>query len=153
MKQLLLFITVALMAISSAGSAAASDAPAASQAGKNVKITLTIAGKMISAVLYDTAPTRDLAAKLPVTVSLNRGPVDYCGGISPVAYNKEDVSSGYHSGDLAYWIPGQDFVIFTKDEDPPSQTPDLVILGQVRADMEKIRALGSTIRVTIALGR
>lgn len=119
----------------------------------STKITLTIGNKIIPAILYSTSPARDLMARLPVTVSLNRGPVDYCGGIEPINYGKDDVQVEYSSGDLAYWIPGQDFVIFTETKKSSSKSPDLVILGQISPDIKKIKDLGSTIKVTIALDR
>ena len=119
----------------------------------SVKITLTIGNKVVPAILHNTTPARDLVAKLPVTVSLNRGPVDYCGGIAPIHYEKNDVQAGYRSGDLAYWIPGQDFVIFTETKEGSSGTPDLVILGHISTDIQAVRDLGSTIEVVIALDR
>lgn len=122
-------------------------------AGDGAPITLTIGDKVIPAILYDTLPARDLMAKLPVTVSLNRGPIDYCGGIDPIDYGKEDVQAGYRNGDLAYWVPGQDFVIFTAKEETSSGVSDLVIIGRVRCDIEEIQGLDSTIEVTIALDR
>jgi len=88
-----------------------------------------------------------------VTVSLNRGPADYCGGIDPLNYGEDDVQTGYRSGDLAYWIPGQDFVIFTETKETSSGVPNLVIIGQISSDIKEIRNLGSTITVTIALDR
>jgi hypothetical protein len=116
-------------------------------------ITLTIENKVFPALLYNTAPAKELMARLPVTVSLNRGPVDYCGGIAPIDYGADDVQTGYRRGDLAYWIPGQDFVIFTENKENASGAPDLVVLGQINADIKGIQGLGSTIEVTIALDR
>jgi hypothetical protein len=90
---------------------------------------------------------------IPVTVFLNRGPIDYCGGIDPLNYGGDDVQTGYHNGDLAYWIPGQDFVIFTEKEETSSKVSDLVIIGQISTDIREVRDLGSTIKVTIAMDR
>ena len=115
------------------------------------KITLTIGDTVIPAVLNDTDPARDLIEKLPVTVSLNRGPVDYCGGIDPIKYEEDDVQEGYRSGDLAYWIPGQDFVIFLETEEASPGTPGLVMLGQISTDIEDVLELDRSIKVTIAL--
>ena len=120
---------------------------------KNVMITLTIGDKQIPAILYDNAPAGDLMAKLPVTVTLNRGPIDYCGGIAPIKYGESDVQSGYHNGELAYWPPGQDFVIFTDKEETSSGVSDLVIIGRITADIKEIRSLGSSITVTISLNK
>lgn len=95
--------------------------------------------------------TRDLMDKLPVTVTLNRGPIDYCGGIAPIRYEDTDVQTGYQTGDLAFCPPGQDFVIFTEKNDTASEVPGLVIIGRIDTDIEAVRNLGSAIRVTIDL--
>lgn len=117
------------------------------------KVTLTVENMVVPAVLYNNTTAKALETRLPVTVSLNRGPVDYCGGIDPLDYGEDDVQMSYRSGDLAYWIPGQDFVIFTEKDDTSSGAPDLVVIGEIRSDIEEIKDLGSTIKVTIALER
>lgn len=147
MKRLMLFTAVALISISFALNCAAQSTE------DTVKIPLTIWEKIVPAILYNTPPAKNLVAKLPMTVSLNRGPVDYCGGNEPIAYAEKDLQAGYHSGDLAYWIPGRDFVIFTENKKDASGSPDLVILGKVGSDIKEIRNLGSTINVTIDLDR
>ena len=155
MKYILLFIAAALMSMSFVINCVAqsSNTQAKHSTGGSVKITLTIGNKVVPAILHNTPPAKDLMAKLPVTVSLNRGPVDYCGGIAPIAYSEDDMQAGYRSGDLAYWIPGQDFVIFTENKKAASGSPDLVILGEISSDIKEIRELGSTINVAIALDR
>lgn len=155
MKYLFSFvvITLILFPFGISRPARASEAASKRSAAESTPIALTIGNKVVPAILYNTAPARDLLARLPVTVSLNRGPVDYCGGIAPIDYGNEDVRAGYRSGDLAYWIPGQDFVIFTETEKASSGAPDLVIIGQIKADITEVRDLGSTIEVTIALDR
>ena len=154
MKYASFFVTVALMSMTFVVNCVAqsSNTQAKHSTEDSVKITLTIGNKVVPAILYNTPPAKDLVDKMPVTVSLNRGPVDYCGGIAPVAYTENDMQAGYRAGDLAYWIPGQDFVIFTENKNDASGSPDLVILGEVSTDIKEIRELGSTIDVAIALG-
>ena len=153
MKHVLLFFAAALMSISFMTSGIAQPSRPNPPIEGSVNITLTIGKKIIPAILYDTAPAKDLIKRLPVTVSLNRGPVDYCGGIAPIAYGDSDAQTGYRIGDLAYWIPGQDFVIFTENKEEFSGNPDLVIIGQIRSDIKEIRSLGSRISVAISLDR
>ena len=155
MKYLLSFAMPILMLLAFAvcGQAQGPDAISVQSTEESTKIMLTIGNKVVPAILYKTRPARDLIARLPVTVSLNRGPVDYCGGIDPLNYGKDDVQAAYRSGDLAYWIPGHDFVIFTENKKNSSGAPDLVILGQIKADIKEVRDLGSTIKVTISLDR
>ena len=155
MKQILFFSAIMLMLLSFSicGTVQASNAGSKTSHENGTRITLTIGDTVIPAILHNTTPAKDLVSMLPVTVSLNRGPVDYCGGIAPIHYEKEDVQAGYHSGDLAYWIPGRDFVIFTETQATASGAPDLVIIGQISTDIQAVRDLGSTIEVTIALDR
>jgi len=155
MKHILPFAVVALMMLTLATfrPVLASDAVPENSSEGSTRITLTIGNKVVPAILYNSPPARDLMARLPVTVSLNRGPVDYCGGIDPINHGGDDVQAGYRSGDLAYWIPGRDFVIFTENKETTSGPPDLVILGQIKADIKEVRDLGSAIKVTIALER
>ena len=155
MKQFSSFSAVILLLLSFAicGTVQASNAGSKTSHEDGTKITLTIGDIVVPAILHNTAPAKDLMAMLPVTVSLNRGPVDYCGGIAPIHYEKTDVQAGYRSGDLAYWIPGRDFVIFTATKETASGAPDLVIIGQISTDIQTVRDLESTIKVTIALDR
>lgn len=149
MRRVLSFPVVVLMLLAFPADCRAQGQDAGAREG--VKITLTIGVKIIPAVLYNTAPAKELLARLPVTVSLNRGPVDYCGGIDPIKHTEDDVQTGYHNGDLAYWVPGQDLVIFTKGEESSRNVSGLVVLGRISSDIEEIRELGSAIKVTIDL--
>lgn len=115
-------------------------------------ITLTVGETVLEGYLNENRTTRDLLSRLPVTVTLNRGVHDYCGGISPaLAYDENDVQYGWHDGDLAFWTAGDDFVIFYDDEEKSSSSGDLVIIGAVTSNMETVRSLGQNISVTIAL--
>lgn len=155
MKSLLSFAMPALMSLTFAICCTAQVLGAAQKGSSedSTRIALTIGNKIIPAILYNNSSAKDFMARLPVTVFLNRGPVDYCGGIDPLNYEKDDVQAGYSSGDLAYWIPGEDFVIFTETKETSSGVPELVIIGQISSDIKEIKSLGSTIKVNITLDR
>jgi len=57
--------------------------------------------------------------------------------MEPIAYEDKDVQAGYRSGDIAYWIPGEDFAIFTENKKEAPGTPDLAVLGKVVSDMKE----------------
>lgn len=119
---------------------------------KMTNITLTIGNTVIPAYLNNTAAAKDLIAHLPVKVKLFDSDNDYCGDIvPPLAFKKEEVQYGYKNGDLAFWTAGNDFVIFIDGEERSANTGNLVIIGKVTKDLEKIRTLGKSIDVTIAL--
>lgn len=114
-------------------------------------VTLTIGDTVLHAYLYDTEPARSLAAQLPMTVSLNDSDNDFCGDNIAIAYDEADVESGYQNGELAFWTPANNFVIFVSGEETSSGTGDLVKLGMITEPQEMLDALTGSIDVTIAL--
>lgn len=114
-------------------------------------ITLTIGDKVLNAYLNDSAPAKSLIAQLPLTVTLNDSDNDFCGGNLDIDYSDSDVTSGYHNGDLAFWIPANNFVIFVDDEENSANTGNLVILGKITESQEVLDSLEGRIDVTIAL--
>lgn len=118
-------------------------------------ITLTINGKQYPAVLYDNATSRQLIAALPHTVSLGRGNRDYCGDINlgTTEYDEADVQNGYQNGDLVYWLPGDDFVIFRTGEETADSVSDCVVIGRLLEGLNEIENMGGSIEVTIDLAK
>lgn len=114
-------------------------------------ITLTIGDKVLNAYLNDSAPAKSLIAQLPLTVTLNDSDNDFCGGNLDIDYSDSDVTSGYHNGDLAFWTPANNFVIFVDDEENSANTGNLVILGKITESQEVLGSLEGRIDVTIAL--
>lgn len=115
-------------------------------------VTLTVGETALEGYLNSNRTARDLISRLPVTLNLNRGSHDYCGGISPaLAYDESDVQNGWKNGDLAFWTAGNDFVIFHSDEENSSSTGNIVNIGAVTSDINTVRSLGDNINVTIAL--
>lgn len=114
-------------------------------------ITLTIGDTVLQAYLEDTAPARSLAAQLPMTVSLNDSDNDFCGDNIDIEYGEEDVVSGYQNGELAFWTPANNFVIFVSGEETSAGTGDLVPLGMITEPQEALDALEGSIEVEIAL--
>lgn len=114
----------------------------AGAANAETKIRLTVNGQALNAVLNDTRTSRELAEKLPYTVRLNRGEVDYCGGRLGLNYDESDVQDGWKNCDLSYWTPGENFVIFFDGEElDRTGSHDQVIIGRVNEDVNVIRAL------------
>lgn len=114
-------------------------------------ITLTIGDTVLSGYLNDSAPAQSLIAQLPLTVTLNDSGNDFCGDHLDIAYSDSDVQSGYENGDLAFWPPASNFVIFVDDEEDSAGTGDLVMLGKITEPQEALDALEGQIDVTIEL--
>lgn len=116
-------------------------------------ITLTINGKMLKAYLNDSVPARSLKEQLPKTVRLNDSDNDFCGDTIHLKYSEKDVQSGYKNGDIAYWPPANNFVIFVKDEEKSAGTGNLVILGRITEAQSVLNSLHGTLEVKIELAK
>lgn len=114
-------------------------------------ITLTIGDTVLSGCLNNSAPAQSLISQLPLTVTLNDSDNDFCGGSLDLEYSDSDVQNGYKNGDLAFWPPAGNFVIFVDDEENSANTGNLVILGRITVSQEALDALKGRIDVTIAL--
>ncbi len=120
---------------------------------RTTPIILTIGNKKLKGYLYDTEPAKSLIAKLPLTITLDDSDNDFCGGNLNLKYSKKDVQNGYKNGDLAFWTPGRNFVIFVDDEEKSADTGDLIILGKLTESQKVLDSLKGTLKVTITLGR
>lgn len=115
--------------------------------GRTIKIRLKAGDKTLSATLADSAASRDFAAQLPLTLTLE----DYVGKekISdlPKKLSKEGAPPGSDPsvGDIAYYAPWGNLAIFYKDSGYAS---GLVLLGKVDSGMEALSVPGS-ITVTV----
>lgn len=145
-----IFMALVMVLSFSAASFAQDGSPSGSQ-DRSTKIVLTIGGKEYPAVLYDNVAARELKARLPLTVSLNRGGRDYCGDIPALKYDEAQVQNGYRNGQLAYWIPGQDFVIFIEKEESGANVNGVVVLGEISVDFQPLFSLGRSVQVGMAL--
>lgn len=114
-------------------------------------ITLTIGDIVLHGYLNDSIPAQSLISQLPLTVTLNDSDNDFCGGSLDIEYTESDVQSGYKNGDLVFWTPANNFVIFVDGEENSADTGNLVILGKVTEPQEVLEALEGTIDVTIVL--
>lgn len=121
------------------------------EGGIQTPITLTIGETVLEGYLNDSVPAQSLISQLPLTVTLNDSDNDFCGGNIDIEYSDEDVISGYKNGDLAFWIPANNFVIFVSDEENSENIENLVKLGHITSPQEMLDALEGTIDVTIAL--
>lgn len=170
MKKLLLILLSAALALSLAAcgnstepSSSGSDnagnqtaeentaAPEEADTDTQTLITLTVGDTVLEAYLNGSAPAQSLIAQLPLTVTLNDSGNDFCGGNLDIDYAQENVQMGYRNGDLAFWTPANNFVIFVSDEENSSGTGNLVILGHITSSQEMLDALEGRIDVTIAL--
>lgn len=116
-----------------------------------VDVVLTVGGKSIPAILNGCRSSRELCARLPYTVTLDKYEHDYCGVMQdPLPYDKQDLRHGWHNGDIAFAADGNYFAILYKDEDISQQFGNLVTLGSVRCDLSLLDTFDRTISLTIS---
>ena len=117
-----------------------------------VGITLTVGSTVIPALLNDSRSSRELLARLPFTVRLNKYAHDYCGVMNePLSYDEKDLRNGWSNGDIAFAAEGNYFAILYKDEEISQQFGNLVTLGKVNAPLDVMDALSDEISVRIEL--
>jgi hypothetical protein len=116
-----------------------------------VRIRLRIGNDVVTATLQDSAPARALAAMLPATIDMR----DLLGrektGRLPSQLDIEGATRefDYQVGEVAYWSPGNDFVIFHADDGQAIPQPGLVRLGTIDTGLEVIEAAGNDFELTI----
>lgn len=113
------------------------------------KITISIAGLSVEAVLYDTHCSHGIAAILPIETAPNEWGDEFYFRI-PCSYDLDQTAtSQVKAGDIGYWPPGRAVAIFFGPT-PMSTGPDPVpasavnIIGKITSDPTVLKkALGS----------
>ena len=114
-------------------------------------VTLTIGELVIPAVLNDTMAAQDLISRLPYTVTVNRGSVDFCGDMGePLQYEDGDFQRGLQYGDLA-WMPNGNWFVFFTDDIESRMDRDWLVLGHMDDSWEQVKDLQGSIEITIEL--
>ena len=117
----------------------------------SVRVTLTVGDKVIPAVLNDNEAARSLLSRLPCTVTVSRGSVDFCGDMGePLDYSEEDEQDGFEYGDFMWMPDGNWFVFFTDDIETYSRQHPWIVLGHMDESWEVLRKMEGTIDMTIA---
>jgi hypothetical protein len=101
------------------------------------RIRIRIGDQTVTATLNSSEAARDLVAMLPLSVRMRdhlrrekTGPIP-----RPVS-ERTEASPNYQSGDLGYWRPGGNFVIFYRHDGLTIPPPGIVILGRVNSGAE-----------------
>ncbi|MDO5532351.1 cyclophilin-like fold protein [Sutterella sp.] len=115
----------------------------AAPAPGNTPVTVTVNGEKFPAEILGTPAGRALLERLPVELRLNRGSRDYCGDIEPIPFTPAEEGHGYRNGDLSYWTPGEDFVIFLEREETGDAVTGVVPLGRLLVSPQEILKLGT----------
>lgn len=116
---------------------------------ERMKIRITIGEQHFQATLSDSAAARDLIAQLPVTIDMvDHGAVEKTGTLpSPLSLDGQPEGANPDVGDVGYYAPGNDLVLYYGDQ---SYYPGMVILGRLNAEAaQKISGLDGSITTTV----
>ena len=125
------------------------DADLREPAGRSHEVTITIGEQHFHATLSDSAAARDLLAQLPVTVDMtDHGGVEKTGALpSPLSLDGQPDGADPDVGDLGYYAPGNDLVLYYGDQ---AYYPGIVILGRLdETAAQRISAMDGSVTATI----
>ncbi|MEU4564032.1 cyclophilin-like fold protein [Actinoplanes sp. NPDC023936] len=113
------------------GTAPPSDTAAPGE--EQMKIQITINGERLPATIFDSSAGRDLLAQLPLTVDMtDHGAVEKTGPLpAPLSLDGQPDGADPDVGDIGYYAPGNDLVLYYGDQ---SYYPGIVILGRLGGD-------------------
>jgi hypothetical protein len=141
----------AIAAITSVILSAASLSSTVTFAQDGTRIRIPMGDQAATATLNNSEAARDLAAMLPLSIRMRdhlrrekTGPIP-----GPLSERTEG-SPHYQSGDLGYWRPGGNFVIFYRHDGLTIPSPGIVLLGRVDSGPELFEMPGP-VEVTVEL--
>jgi hypothetical protein len=128
--------------------------PTATTRGNNqedqMRIEITIGDQHFQATLDDSAASGDLVAQLPVTVEMDdHGSVEKTGSLpSPLSLDGQPAGADPNVGDVGYYAPGNDLVLYYGDM---SYYNGIVVLGRLDGDAaERIAHMEGSITAAVA---
>ena len=125
-------------------------APESNEEQENLmQIQITIRDRTFTATLRDSAAAEDLVAQLPATVEMvDHGGVEKTGRLSaPLSLEGQPDGADPDVGDLGYYAPGRDLVLYYGDQ---SYFPGIVVLGRLDGDAAaQISAMDGAVTATV----
>ena len=115
----------------------------------DMRIEISISGQRFTATLDDSAASRDLMAQLPLTVEMvDHGGVEKTGPLpSPLSLAGQPAGADPDVGDLGYYAPGSDVVLYYGDQ---SYFTGIVVLGRMEGDAaERIADMDGPVTTTL----
>ena len=119
---------------------------------ETMQIRITIGDQRFTATLRESAAADDLLAQLPVTVDMtDHGGVEKTGPLpSPLSLDGQPEGADPDVGDLGYYAPGNDLVLYYGDQ---SSYPGIVVLGRLDGDAAaRIAQLDGSVTATVEAG-
>nr|WP_256980019.1 cyclophilin-like fold protein [Rhodococcus sp. 15-1154-1] len=114
-----------------------------------MRIDIRIDDRTVIGTLGDSAASRDLLAQLPVTLNMSdHGSVEKTGPLpSELSTDGASGSADPNPGDIGYYAPGNDFVLYYGDQE---EFPGIVILGSMdETGLETVCSIDGDVTVTV----
>jgi len=125
-------------------------APTTRNEEADVQIQITVGDQRFTAELDESAASRDLVAQLPVTLQMrDHGSVEKTGRLSsPLSLSGQPRGADPDIGDVGYYAPGQDLVLYYGDQ---SYFDGIVVLGRMEdGAASRLSSLAGTVTVTVS---
>jgi hypothetical protein len=119
-------------------------------AAESTAIRITFGETKLTGRLHDTATARDVAAQLPLTLNFrDHNKVEKTAPLPrPLSIDTPPGAHDPGAGDIGYWAPGADFVLYYDDEAPRFE--GIVRIGEFDGDINALKRQSDGFRVTIA---
>jgi hypothetical protein len=114
-----------------------------------MRIRIVVGDQRFHATIADSAAGRDLVAQLPLTIDMtDHGAVEKTGPLpSPLSTAGQPDGADPEIGDVGYYAPGNDLVLYYGDQ---SYHPGIVIIGHLDGDAaNRIADLQGTVTATV----
>jgi hypothetical protein len=129
----------------------ASSTPSPTQES-SLRIAITIDGQTFHATLTNSQASQDLVEQLPQTLEMrDHGGVEKTGRLrAPLSLQGQPRGADPAIGDVGYYAPGQDFVLYYGDQ---SYYDGIVVLGQMEdGAAERLRRVAGSVTAHIESG-
>jgi hypothetical protein len=117
-----------------------------------LRITITIDGQTFHASVTNSQASQDLIEQLPQTLEMrDHGGVEKTGRLrAPLSPQGPPRGAGPAIGDVGYYAPGQDFVLYYGDQ---SYYDGIVVLGHMEVGAtERLKRLAGSVTAHIERG-
>ncbi|WP_137293024.1 cyclophilin-like fold protein [Nocardioides dongxiaopingii] len=117
----------------------------------NRRLRLVVSGQQVEVELDDSAAARDLLAQLPLTVNMtDHGGVEKTGPLpTPLSLEGQPDGADPEIGDLGYYAPGNDLVLYHGDQ---SYFPGIVVLGWMTGDAaDRLATIAGPVTVAVSV--
>jgi flavodoxin len=106
---------------------------------EEIPIDVRIGDTTLSAVLYDTAESRQFQQMLPLTVSMwNYGGREFYGSLDKEILPESEGQRYFADGDITYCDQNHSLAIFYSQSDQPELTMQVIPIGRVTSELEPL---------------